>query len=237
MQRHLGSVAYEWIVADNQSEQDLSAQLTDCRYVRLSKNFGFGTACNRAAEKSEAPVLFFVNPDCELVNDCVTPLLACLKEAEVVGPKVLNPNGTIQLSFGPFLSLMNEAIQRRHMHNESTLQGQQWLKQKTASRFYPDYVSGCALMIRTELFRKIGGFDEDFFLYEEDVDLCKRLKEQGYRVLYEPAAQIVHFRNAAISKNPQAARDAYRRSQRLYYQKHGGFVQLQLLRLYQSLTR
>jgi GT2 family glycosyltransferase len=230
MQEHLISSDYEWIVADNQSREVLADRLTGSVYLRLPKNYGFAKANNLAVEKSLAPNLFFVNPDCVFIENCLPPLFHALQDAAVAGPEVLNENGTIQLSFGPFLSIQNEWMQRRRMRTESTPQMQKWMQEK--GTFAPDYVSGCALMISTEIYRKIGGFDENFFLYEEDVDLCKRVHDIGQRVLYEPSARIVHKRNRSVRTESIRAFQEYRKSQIYYYRKHHGWLQNMLLRLY-----
>lgn len=236
LRKFLDPSSFEWIIADNQSQQDLSGQIANARYLRMPENYGFGKACNIAAREATAPNLFFLNPDCELTHDCVTPLLAEMHHSAAAGPLVLNPDGSIQLSFGPFLSIWNEAVQKHRTGNESSTRCQNWLRKKTAARFYPDYVSGCALMIRADVFRRISGFDENFFLYEEDVDLCKRLREAGHTVAYVPEARVIHARNRSTTKDPTRARIEYQKSQAYYYRKHHGAIQNALLKLYRLVS-
>lgn len=119
------------------------------------------------------------------------------------------------------------------MRNERTEQIQTWIRQQ--GQFSPDYVSGCALMIPKKLYDEIGGFDEIFFLYEEDVDLCKRVHELGLRILYVPSTTILHKRNRSVRQENERATHEYRKSQRYYYAKHHGWVQNSLLKLYLSL--
>lgn len=234
LQKFLEPSSYEWIIADNQSQVDLSEQIANAKYLRLTENFGFGKACNLAAKEARAPHLFFLNPDCELTEDCVTPLLAEMKNSAVTGPLVLNSDGSIQLSFGPFLSIGNEAKQKRRMDNESSPGVQDWLRTKTATKFHPDYLSGCALMVRADVFRQIGGFDEQFFLYEEDVDLCKRISDAGHTITFVPEARVVHARNRSTAKDTTRSRTEYLKSQAYYYRKHHGAVQNLLLKLYRA---
>ncbi len=222
----------EFIVADNHSEKDLSGDLPGAVYLRLPENLGFGRACNLAAEKTSSPYLFFVNPDCEFRQDCLTPLLQAMTHSEIAGPKVLNEDGSIQLSFGPYLSIAGEARQKWLTRRERSRTVQDWLANKTARPFQPDYVSGCALMVRKDTFHKVNGFDEKFFLYNEDVDLCKRITSSGGTITYEPSAQIIHYRNRSMNKIAGKAKDEYRKSQVYYYQKHQNFLQNLLLKLY-----
>lgn len=225
---------YEFIVVDNASQQNLAAELPGVVYLRQESNGGFGRACNRGAEKAGAPALFFVNPDCELVEDCVTPLLDALQKAAVCGPRVVYPDGALQLSFGPFLSIRNEAIQKSRIQEERSASTQRWILQH--GEFEPDYVSACAMMVRADVFRQAGGFDENFFLYHEDVDLCKRIRERGHRVVYVPTTRIVHEKNRSAVREPERVRTEYRKSQIYYYQKHHGWLQNAMLRMYLAVS-
>lgn len=238
LQKFLDRSSYEWIVMDNHSQQDLNGKVACNKYIRLPRNFGFSSACNLGAQESRAPNLFFLNPDCEIMNDCITPLANELeRSAAAAGPQVLNPDGTIQLSFGPFLTIVQEAIQKYRTNHERSASVQKWLQQKTAARFEPDYVSGCALMIKADVFQKLGGFDEKFFLYEEDVDLCKRLKQAGHRLTYVPEAKVAHARNRSTRQNQQQSRAHYLKSQDHYYRKHHGGFQNFLLGLYRKFSK
>jgi GT2 family glycosyltransferase len=230
MQKHLPPGQWEWIVADNNSREDLSERLQEADYLRFPENYGFAKANNKAAEKASAPYLFFVNPDCVLVENCLPPLMQGIDQAAIAGPRVINEDGSVQLSFGPFLSIHGEFLQRKRMKNEKTEGIQSWIRRK--GQFSPDYVSGCALLIRKKLYDEIGGFDEDFFLYEEDVDLCKRVHDLGLRILYVPSGTILHRRNSSVRQESERASQEYRKSQRHYYSKHHGWFQNALLKLY-----
>ncbi len=235
MLEYLPSGEFEWIVADNHSREDLSDKLPGAVYLRFPENYGFAKANNLAAEKASAHHLFFVNPDCLFVQNCLPALVEALTHASVVGPKVLNEDGTIQLSFGPFLSIGNEYLQKRRMRLEKTDAMQKWIVEK--GQISADYVSGCALMISAELYNKIGGFDENFFLYEEDVDLCKRIRNLGLPVAYVPSTDIVHKRNATARTEKARSGREYRKSQIYYYRKHQSWFQNALLNLYLSVKK
>jgi GT2 family glycosyltransferase len=232
MREHLAGEEYEWIIADNASEEDLESQITDAVYLRLQENYGFAKANNFASEKAQGKYLFFINPDCVFTENCLPPLKHALQTAGISGPRVINEDGTVQLSFGPFLSFWNEFQQKKRMQQEKTAAVQNWIQLK--GDFFPDYVSGCALMITADLYQQIGGFDEHFFLYEEDVDLCKRVHDLGKRVAYVSSTTILHGRNKSVQKTKNRARSEYLKSQSYYYKKHHGFVQNLLLRLYRT---
>src|SRR4029079_17342772 len=116
------------------------------KYLRLSENLGFGKANNRAAEQASGEFLFFVNPDCMFVHDCVTPLIHAAASADIVGPCVLNTDKTLQLSFGPFLSIPAEAKQKWLTKHESSEFVQTYISSQISA---PDYVSGCAMLVRS----------------------------------------------------------------------------------------
>src|SRR5207237_227139 len=140
IQAHLPPGSYEWIIADNASKEDLSSRLSWAKYLRMPENYGFARACNLAAEKASGELLFFLNPDCLLNSDCVNILKQAISKSAIAGPRVLNSDGTIQLSFGPSLSALSEAVQKFRTDHESALWMQNWLRKKTAVDFHPDYV-------------------------------------------------------------------------------------------------
>lgn len=220
---------YEWIVVDNNSSVNLSSEL-DCVYLRQLANIGFGAGCNVGAEIAKGENLFFVNPDCEFIEDCVTPLIKALEHNPIAGPQVLYPDGSLQLSFGPFLSIAGEAKQKLLQRLERTTMVQSWLRNQAPQN--PDYVSGCAMMIRAPEFRILGGFDENFFLYNEDVDLCKRAHEKGLRTAYISQARIQHIKGNSARYQQDRVSLEFRKSQVLYYRKHHGSLQNFLLRIY-----
>ena len=232
MQRQLPSVRYEFIVADNHSEKDLSQELPGVKYLRLPENYGFAKANNIASQKARGEFLFFVNPDCIFIEDCLTPLLSVAKQTAIVAPKVLNPDQSIQVSFGPTLSLWNEFRQRRLVKREATPRVQRWLKTQTSRPFSPDFVGGAALFIASAVFKELDRFDEKFFLYEEDVDLCERARKLGHKILYFPSARIVHVRGTSASRNSTQVNKHYRQSHIYFYQKYRGGLQTFLLRIY-----
>jgi GT2 family glycosyltransferase len=224
---------YEWIVIDNNSKANLSAQL-DCTYLVETANIGFGAGCNAGAKAAKGQHLFFVNPDCEFIENCLPPLMKASEENLIAGPQVLYPDGYLQLSFGPFLSISAERRQKSLQFRERTKEVQSWIRNEAPEN--PDFVSGCAMMMQSSIFQSLGGFDEKFFLYNEDVDLCKRAHQKGIHSAYVPEARIQHAKSGSAKNNLDRASQEYRKSQLLYYKKHHGAVQNLLLRTYLHLS-
>lgn len=231
----------EMIVVDNYSAdgsvEHLGREYPKIRLIPLFENRGFGAGNNRGAAVAMGEFLFFLNSDTLLLED--TPsLLAAMMEADpgiaVCGPRLVNDDNTYQLSFGSDPSLLNEWKLRR-MHRRLQ-RSDPFVHAKFESRYSTgrevDWVTGAALMIRRGAFQEIGGFDETFFMYFEDADLCRRVRKLGLRVLYTPTSTIVHFGgDSRLNPGSKVALE-YRRSQLYYYRKHAGATAHFLLRSY-----
>ena len=234
-----GGPDLETIVVDNCST-DGSADLVArdfpaVRLVRNAQNEGFGAACNRGASVATAPYLLFLNSDAQVTAGAVEALARVLDtqpEVAIVGPRTLNEDGTAQVSFGPALTPLAEWRQRRLVRGVARRDPEalQIAHERSLRASEPDWVSGSCLMIRRRAFDAASGFDEGFFLYEEDVDLCVRVRAQGGRVRFEPAAHVVHRLGASMARMPDRARAEYDRSHLRYYRKHNGVIATALLR-------
>jgi N-acetylglucosaminyl-diphospho-decaprenol L-rhamnosyltransferase len=99
------------------------------------------------------------------------------------------------------------------------------------------WVSGACLLARRRVMEEVGGFDEAFFLYEEDADLCRRVRQAGHKVVYAPRAEVLHHLGRSMARDPERARREYDQSHLLYYRKHNPAWQTTLLRLYLALRR
>jgi N-acetylglucosaminyl-diphospho-decaprenol L-rhamnosyltransferase len=192
----------EAVVVDNASPDD-SATVAGShplrpRIVTSAKNLGFGGGCNLGSMDSDADALFFLNPDARLKSGATALLVAAL-EADaslgVVAPRVIDPTGesraasagaepSLRSSIGHFLALGRIPGIRRLFRPVYLADGR--------VRTRPDWVSGAAMLVRKSAYEEIGGFDERLFMYMEDVDLCRRLREEGWAIGYEPDAVVEH---------------------------------------------
>ena len=223
-----GGPGIQTIVVDNASTDgsaDVAARAKpDARLIRNAENAGFGRACNQGAAASSAPGVRRASGLRKRRDDALMRVLDEDAHVGIVGPRTVNDDGTPQLSFGPALGLLAEWRQRRlvrgvRRRDPATLRRVEAL---TAAAADPDWVSGSCLLVRRRTFEQVGGFDEAFFLYEEDVDLCVRARAAGWSVRFEPRAVVRHALGRSMARHPERARLEYHRSHLRYYQKHNG---------------
>jgi GT2 family glycosyltransferase len=232
---HNGS-EYDVIVVDNHSsdgsQKELPLLFPDVRCIALSENAGFGPANNIGAEAAKGTILFFVNNDTLFTMPVVNELAARLSNDSsvgIVGPKLLNEDGSFQLSFGRFPTVAAEA-EARQLSKDAAAR-QQYAPLNDDPKMY-DWVTGAAFMIRKDVFIKVKGFDERFFMYFEDIDLCRKVRDLGFNTSYHPALSMVHFGGKSYgNKDPRIVAE-YRRSQLRYYDLHNSFGQRALLRVF-----
>ena len=217
------------IVVDNASE-DSSAEVARtagslATVIRSGENEGFSKANNRALRTIGTEFALILNPDARLTASTIPRLLSAadrLPYAAALGPKTVYEDGRPQVSFGPDLSLAAEYRQRKLVKGVKS--GAAWaleeLRALSAEEREVGWVSGSCMLLRMSAARDAGFFDERYFLYEEDADLCLRLRKAGGKVMFIPQAVVIHELGTSMAKASQRARDAYDESHRLYYQLH-----------------
>ena len=203
----------EAIVVDNDS-RDRSAVLAEeagATVLRNTRNLGFGSACNRGAEIARAPLILFLNPDARLTPGSLDRLI----EEILSDPSIA--------AVGPLLQTGEEtALPRKSTLLESD-RGAVFAAIPSGATDV-GFLSGAALLVRSEPFREVGGFDENIFLYLEDDDLCRRLRGAGYRLRLAPSAVAMHERTPESSVSARSLRFRNRHtmvSMRYLAKKHG----------------
>jgi len=159
---------------------------------------GFGANHNAAFRRCTTEVFCVLNPDIRLAADPFPALRAALSQSQVAaaGPLVVDAEGKPEDSarrFPTLSSLLKKAFAGQPGPEYPSDQGAQPV----------DWVAGMCIAFRSDAFAKVGGFDERFFLYYEDVDLCRRLKAAGYGVVYEPAVKVIHHARRTSRRNPR----------------------------------
>lgn len=238
---HTAVDPFEIIVVDNASTDGslamLAREFPKVRTIASPDNIGFAGANNLAMREAKGQFFLLLNNDALVTSGAVDTMLRLIQEKPdvgVLGPLLRNEDGSVQVSYGRMISLHAEAIQR--VLTRGNTRGNPLVRRYIANRSkkeaYPDWVSGACMMLRADVVKLVGFFDDHFFMYSEEVDLCERIRRAGYRVYYTPQAEVVHIGGKSTEANPEKAAFEYRRSQLYFYSKHYGRVRVLLLKAY-----
>jgi N-acetylglucosaminyl-diphospho-decaprenol L-rhamnosyltransferase len=216
-------------VVDNASPDDTLAAIAgvDVDLVRSPRNGGFGYGCNLGAARAEMPYLLFLNPDARIEPAALDTLVATLEahpDAALVGPRILEPGGRLAFSRRRFPRHRSTYAQALFLHRVRPLApwADELVRDPAAYERSgaTDWVSGACMLVRREAFEAIRGFDERFFLYCEDTDLCAELWNAGWEVRFDAGAEVHHVGGASSGAGETQAIAA--RSRVLYARKHQG---------------
>jgi N-acetylglucosaminyl-diphospho-decaprenol L-rhamnosyltransferase len=201
----------EIVVADNCSSDHSLEQLrmadSEAQWLPTGANLGFGGGANRGAAATKGDLLLVCNPDIEVMPGAVkamSDVLASDDGVGIVGPRIENPDGTVYPSPRIFPGLV-DAVGHAFVgffkpDNVFTRRYRMLDFDRTTSSSDVDWVSGSCFMIRRGLWDELGGFDESYFMYAEDVDLCWRAKARGWRVAFEPTSRVVHIQGHSTNQ-------------------------------------
>ncbi|HEX8923665.1 MAG TPA: glycosyltransferase family 2 protein [Patescibacteria group bacterium] len=197
------SLKYEIIIVDNNSTDNTSKiipGLPNVVYIKNSANFGFSKGNNIGFKRAAGEYLLFLNSDMELTDSNLTGMLDFYRKPNlhigVIGPQFLNPDLSLQASVFPPQTAINAAREY-------------WLNiPKSYSKYQPDNneplevdaISGGAILISAALFQKIGGWDERYFMYFEDLELCRKVRNLGYKIYFYPGMEVIHRHGASGQK-------------------------------------
>jgi N-acetylglucosaminyl-diphospho-decaprenol L-rhamnosyltransferase len=186
--------------------------------LEIGLNLGYGSGANRGAATCSADFVLICNPDVAVDQDALRNLAQALEDDRalgIVGPLVLEPDGTRYPSARRFPSLLEGA--------GHVIAGRLWPQNKLSRRYrmsdmatkettVVDWVSGSCMLVRRQVFEELGGFDESYFMYGEDVDICWRAHRAGYQVGYVPTASVTHIGGVTTARTPYRMLAAHHRS-------------------------
>jgi GT2 family glycosyltransferase len=180
----LHTASYELILVDNGTQHPIPKHSIEPVVIRNPQNTGFAHACNQGAAKAAGNVLVFLNVDTEVHEHWLPKLIEALKkpDAAIAGVKLVYPSGVLQHTGIEFYRIGNVLTARNRIME--------------CSAGYVAAVTGACLAIRKEVFHEIGGFDERYYNGYDDVDLCLKAREIGWRIWYEPTCIITHMESA-----------------------------------------
>jgi N-acetylglucosaminyl-diphospho-decaprenol L-rhamnosyltransferase len=217
------------VVVENGSPDDSANKLQSIesdprmRLVVSKRNLGFGGGNNVAVRHANSRYIFFLNSDAYVKPGCLRILMKRLAEDKAVGliaPAIyVEEGGALQLDAqGEFPTPTSLLLRKTHRVSDSLA---------------PDWVSGAAFMARREEFKALGGFDERLFMYFEDVDLCRRYRDQGKGILREPSASVIHL-GGKSRQSTAMQKKSYYKSQDVYLKLAGS---LPMGRLFVKIAR
>jgi N-acetylglucosaminyl-diphospho-decaprenol L-rhamnosyltransferase len=230
------SAPHEVVVVDN-SPNSLTLLAVDrfiaahpglpIRIVKTEENIGFGRACNRGASLATGNYLFFLNPDTQLWNDAAAHLANCFNlhpYALAAGPAILDHVGKVTLTCRNLPTLGRVILDATGLDT--------WFGAYKLTRFshatprQVEQIIGAAMLIPRQVYESLNGMDERFFIYFEEVDLCKRLLESGGQIWFWPEAQVQHLAGSSCEVQSVRARTIYtlRDSRSKYFAKHFGKI-------------
>jgi GT2 family glycosyltransferase len=230
-------------VVDNGSTDGTAALIRQrwptVRVINSGGNLGFAKANNIGIRATTSDYVLFINPDTESPPGAIQTLvrgLASHPDAAVAGARLLNERGFPEVSWGPPITPWNEVKQMvftRFYHRKVRRFVRRMDKLSRAARVVP-WVSGACMVVRRPDLETVGLFDERYFMYNEDVDLCVEMAKRGRITIYVAGAEVLHHRGRSAPKNPELERRR-QMSHVAYYRKHLP-MWTPLLRVYLKLT-
>jgi N-acetylglucosaminyl-diphospho-decaprenol L-rhamnosyltransferase len=220
---------HDVVVVDNASADDSVAVVRrrwpQVQVIAQQRNVGFAAANNTGIRATRGELVLLLNNDTIVEAGAIDALIGRLRatpDAAVAGPRLIDATGAVELSFGRMISPVAElrrkallALQARGIAGASW-----WIARATARERFVDWVSGACLLVYRRDAEAAGLLDERYFLYTEDVDFCAAIRALGRKILFTPAARVVHVRGRSRATVADAMNPAYRRSQIAFYEKH-----------------
>jgi len=205
-------IDFEVIVVDNASTDNglslIRERFPQVRVIESRSNLGFGGANNVGAEHAKAANLLFLNPDTIILGNAIATALGHLdkiKDAGAVGVRLVNPDMTVQTSaILRIPSIQNQLLSVEFLRTRFSrfrIFGTAPLYSPSPGPSKVDAISGACMFVKRDAFEAAGGFDTRYFMYSEDVDLCKSLQANGFSVYYADDARVVHFGGTSTSKS------------------------------------
>ena len=230
------------IVVDNgSSDGSVEMVRTEFPTVHLianTENRGFPAANNQGLTVAQGRYILLLNPDTEIVGDALATMVAFADahpDVGMVGPQLLYPDGSVQSSRRRFPTLATGFLESTWLERYAPrrlLERYEFLDQPDDVAQDVDWLYGAALMGRREAIEQVGPMDEGFFMYSEELDWCRRFREAGWRVVYLPAAQIIHYEGKSSEQVVAARHVHFQTSKVRYFRKYHGRAVGEALRLF-----
>lgn len=196
-------------VVDNASSDGSLETIADLDVTAIAQtgNYGFAHGCNAGWRRGHSPYVLLLNPDATMDGDALRRLVAVADADPSIGlaaPRIVEPDGTLDPSQRRFPRIRSTFAQALFLHR--LFPHASWVDElvRDPARYEgpgsPDWVSGACMLIRRDVLERLGGLDEGFFLYGEDKDLCRRIRDLGYDIRFDPSVQATHEGGASAPR-------------------------------------
>lgn len=199
--------------------------------IAIDENVGFGAANNLAIRQSKGKYIWLLNPDTEVKPGAITALTQFMDENSstgAAGSKYLNPDGSLQASCYPFPTLSREFWRLFHLDKLWTFgiyNQNQWNQNEPRE---VDVLQGASLLLRKKSLDQIGLFDEDYFMYTEEVDLCYRLKKAGWQLFWVPKSEVIHYGGQSTQQAASNMFISLYKTKLIFFNKHYSWFDFQV---------
>jgi GT2 family glycosyltransferase len=231
------SPSENWVV-DNASTDDsprmVREKFPQVHLVENRENVGFARANNQAIQRCTGKYVLLLNPDTLVASGALQALVDFLDkhpEAGAAGARILNPDGSLQISSHPRPTLSRELWRLFHLDSLSPYAEYPLTKWETNQTQEVDLLMGACLLLRKEVLDQVGFLDEDYFIYSEEVDLCYRIQRAGWRLFWVPQAEVVHFGGQSTQQVPTEMFLNLYHGKIKYFRKHNGWSAAQIYKL------
>jgi len=228
-----GEIDLEVIVIDNASTDGsvemVKKDFPQVTLIENSKNRGFAAANNQGIDISKGRYVLLLNSDTVVLDNAIAKTAAFADshpEAAVVGCRVLNPDRTLQPTCFMFPSILNMLLSSTYLYKlfpKSKFFGRErmtWWNRNDIREV--DVVTGCFMLVRQDVIKKVGSMDEQFFMYGEETDWCYRFKQAGWKILFTPFAEIIHLGGQSAEQKAVTMIVQIRKSILQFMKKHHG---------------
>lgn len=243
------TVPAEIVVVDHASAdgsiETLIERMPQVRVLRCPVNPGFAVGCNRGVAATTAPSVLFLNPDAELQADALPTMFHHLEREPgvgIVGPRLVHADGRLQTSAYRTPGLFTEALRLTGLAN--LVPRRALRRSRVARRMLPatghfdphdrirdvDLVTGACMLVRRQLLEELGGFDEGYFLYYEEIDLCLRARRRGWRIVHLPSAEVSHTIGGSSRRARRVSWAARHLSRVRFHRRHTSAVRAGIIR-------
>ncbi|OGH11507.1 MAG: hypothetical protein A3B38_01725 [Candidatus Levybacteria bacterium RIFCSPLOWO2_01_FULL_36_13] len=235
---------FEVIIVDNSENQKIKHRLSkfkNLEYISSKRNIGYGAGINLGVKHASGEYIFVLNPDTIFTEDILGRLAKKLnkeKQIGIIAPLLYTPSNKIMeqgaRELTPLLAIFKFSFIDK-LWNKNPISKNFWIKKWNNKPKQVDNIPGSAFLIKKNVFEKIGGFDENYFLYFEEFDLCKRVRGAGYKIFIDPSSKLIH-KWGTTTKLLDNKDDIFKKSRFYYFRKHFGIIKALIIEIFLNIN-